>query len=310
MEKQEFSFLSADGKTSIHAAVWIPAVPVRAIVEVSHGVSEHILRYESLAAYLTERGFAVIGHDHLGHGSSVIPGAPRLYLGPPGSWETATRDLDTCRRLARKRFGRLPLFLLGHSMGSFLARTYLIRYPGTVDGAILGGTGQMSPAVLAVGSALARAECRRLGETQISPLVERLAFGPYNKPFSPARTPYDWLSLDPSNVDAYLADPLCGGIPTVGLFRELLYGLRLIRDPQALRNMNLATPVLFLSGAMDPVGGCGRGVQAAFRSFRRAGVRDVSLRLYPQLRHEILNEASREDVYQDLCQWLECHLDA
>lgn len=310
MEKQEFSFLSADGKTSIHAAVWIPAVPVRAIVEVSHGVSEHILRYESLAAYLTERGFAVIGHDHLGHGSSVIPGAPRLYLGPPGSWETATRDLDTCRRLARKRFGRLPLFLLGHSMGSFLARTYLIRYPGTVDGAILVGTGQMSPAVLAVGSALARAECRRLGETQISPLVERLAFGPYNKPFSPARTPYDWLSLDPSNVDAYLADPLCGGIPTVGLFRELLYGLRLIRDPQALRNMNLATPVLFLSGAMDPVGGCGRGVQAAFRSFRRAVVRDVSLRLYPQLRHEILNEASREDVYQDLCQWLECHLDA
>ena len=194
-------------------------------------------------------------------------------------------------------------------MGSFLARTYLIRYPGTVDGAILVGTGQMSPAVLAVGSALARAECRRLGETQISPLVERLAFGPYNKPFSPARTPYDWLSLDPSNVDAYLADPLCGGIPTVGLFRELLNGLRLIRDPRALRNMNLATPVLFLSGAMDPVGGCGRGVQAAFRSFQRAGVRDVSLRLYPQLRHEILNEACREDVYQDLCQWLERHLD-
>ena len=142
----------------------------------------------------------------------------------------------------------------------------------------------MSPAVLAAGSTLARAECRRLGETQISPLVERLAFGPYNKPFSPARTPYDWLSLDPSNVDAYLADPLCGGIPTAGLFRELLNGL-------------------------DPVGGCGRGVQAAFRSFQRAGVRDVSLRLYPQLRHEILNEACREDVYQDLCQWLERHLD-
>ena len=278
-------------------------------MELSHGVSEHILRYEPLASYLTQRGFAVIGHDHLGHGSSVIPGAPRLYLGPPGSWETATRDLDTCRRLARERFGRLPLFLLGHSMGSFLARTYLIRYPGTVDGAILVGTGQMSPAVLAAGSTLARAECRRLGETQISPLVERLAFGPYNKPFSPARTPYDWLSLDPSNVDAYLADPLCGGIPTAGLFRELLNGLRLIRDPRALRNMNLATPVLFLSGAMDPVGGCGRGVQAAFRSFQRAGVRDVSLRLYPQLRHEILNEACREDVYQDLCQWLERHLD-
>ncbi|MEI3347288.1 MAG: alpha/beta fold hydrolase [Dysosmobacter sp.] len=212
--------------------------------------------------------------------------------------------------MARERFRPPALFLLGHSMGSFLARTYLIRYPGTVDGAILVGTGQMSPAVLAAGRTVARAECRRLGEMQVSPLVERLAFGPYNKPFSPARTPYDWLSLDPSNVDAYLADPFCGGIPTAGLFRELLNGLRLIRDPRALRNMNLATPVLFLSGAMDPVGGCGRGVQAAFRSFQRAGVRDVSLRLYPQLRHEILNEACREDVYQDLCQWLERHLRA
>lgn len=310
MEKQEFSFLSADGKTSIHAVQWVPEGPVRAIVELSHGISEHILRYEPLASYLTQKGFAVVGHDHLGHGSSIIPGAPRLYLGPPGSWETAVQDLNTRRCLAREQFGSLPFFLLGHSMGSFLARTYLIRYPGTVDGAILVGTGQMSPALLAAGSAVARAECRRSGETKASPLIERLAFGPYNKPFSPARTPYDWLSLDPANVDAYLADPLCGGMPTAGLFRELLYGLRLIRNPRALQNMNLATPILFLSGAMDPVGGCGRGVQAAFRSFQRAGVRDVSLRLYPQLRHEILNEACREDIYQDLCRWLECHLHA
>lgn len=308
MEKREFSFLSADGKTSIHAVEWVPQPPVRAIVEIAHGVSEHILRYESLAADLSEHGFAVVGHDHLGHGGSVIPDAPRLYFGPPGSWETVTRDLDIRRRLARERFGPLPLFLLGHSMGSFLVRTYLIRYPGTVDGAILIGTGQMSPAVLAAGSALARAECHRIGPTQVSPLIERLAFGPYNRPFTPARTPYDWLSLNTANVDAYLADPLCGGIPTAGLFRDLLDGLRLIQNPRALRKMNLATPVLFLSGAMDPVGGCGRGVRAAFRSFQRAGMRDVSLHLYPQLRHEILNEACRGDVDQDLCRWLECHL--
>lgn len=149
MEKQEFSFLSADGKTSIHAAAWIPGGPRpghRGTLSWRLG-THSALRTPGLLSH--PAGFCRDWTRSSGHGSSVIPGAPRLYLGPPGNWETATRDLDTCRRLARERFGRLPLFLLGHSMGSFLARTYLIRYPGTVDGAILVGTGQMSPAVLA-----------------------------------------------------------------------------------------------------------------------------------------------------------------
>ena len=300
MEKQEFSFLSADGKTSIHAAAWIPAVPVRAIVELSHGVSEHILRYEPLASYLTQRGFAVIGHDHLGHGSSVIPGAPRLYLGPPGSWETATRDLDTCRRLARERFGRLPLFLLGHSMGSFLARTYLIRYPGTVAGAILMGTGQMPPALVAAGRVLAAREARKVGDRHSSPLVNKLAFEAYNQKFAPNRTGYDWLSASTENVDQYLADPLCGGDPTIGLFREMLRGIACIEKQENLKRMNRNTPVLFLSGQDDPVGDMGKGVRRAYRSFRRSGVRDVEIRLYQGLRHEILQETGREKVYADV----------
>ena len=159
-------------------------------------------------------------------------------------------------------------------------------------------------ALVAAGRAVAALERRRVGEDQASPAVDRLAFGAYNKQFAPNRTGFDWLSLNPENVDRYIADPLCGGSASIGLFREMLGGLRFIAKPGNLKKMNANTPVLFLSGAMDPVGECGKGVQRAYRSFLKAGARDVSIQLYPELRHEILNEACREDVCHDLYLWL------
>lgn len=310
MVRNEFTFSSADGKTAIHAVEWLPEGDVRAVLQISHGVAEYILRYEPFAEYLTARGFAVVGHDHLGHGGSVAEGAARLYFGPRGSWNWVVDDIYTRRRLAGKRFPGVPYFLLGHSMGSFLARTYLIRYPGTVDGAVIMGTGQQSPALIAGGKAVAAAESARIGEDKASPLVEKLAFGAYNKRFAPNRTVNDWLSVSMENVDRYLADPLCGGTPTSGLFREMLGGLTFIARPENLKKMNLNTPILFISGEMDPVGDCGKGVKKAFRSFQKAGVRDVSLKLYPELRHEILCEECRETVYEDVFQWLEARVPA
>lgn len=308
MIKSESTFLSRDGKTPIHAVWWRPQGEIRGVVQISHGVAEYVNRYEPFASFLTERGFAVVGNDHIGHGLSVAPGAPRLYFGPAGSWNTVVDDLYQMRNLAAEAFPGLPCFLLGHSMGSFLARTYLIRYPGTVDGAILMGTGQMAPALLLGGRMVAAGEGRRVGQDQMSPLVERLAFGAYNKIFAPNRTSCDWLSVNTENVDRYMADPLCGGNASVGLFRELLWGLGFIRKPENLRQMNLNTPILFVSGAMDPVGDCGKGVRRACRSFRKAGVRQVSMKLYPGARHEILNDDCREAVYQDLGDWLEAQL--
>lgn len=308
MVRNEFTFPSADGRTSIHAVEWAPEGGVRAVLQISHGVAEYILRYEPFAEYLTARGFAVAGHDHLGHGGSVAEGAARLYFGPRGSWSWVVDDIYTRRRLAGKRFPGVPCFLLGHSMGSFLARTYLIRYPGTVDGAVIMGTGQQSPALIAGGRAIAAGESARIGEDKASPLVEKLAFGAYNKRFAPNRTANDWLSVSEANVDRYLADPLCGGTPTSGLFREMLDGLSFIAKPENLRKMNLNTPILFISGAMDPVGDCGRGVKKAFRSFRKAGVRDVSIKLYSELRHELLCEDCKETVYEDIYQWLDARV--
>ena len=272
MERYEFTFPSADGVTAIHAVEWVPEGPVRAVLVVSHGVAEYILRYRGLAEYLTERGFAVAGHDHLGHGTSVAEGRPRLYFGKKGSWNDVVADLYERRQLAGRRFPGVPVFLLGHSMGSFLARTYLIRYPGTVQGAILMGTGQMSPALVAAGRAIAAREIRKVGEDHSSPVVMQLAFG--------------------------------AGDPTVGLFREMLSGIAFISKQANLKKMNLNTPVLFISGAEDPVGDCSKGVERAAASFRRAGVRDVTVKLYPQLRHEILQEAEAPQVCEDLYQWL------
>lgn len=304
----EFTYRSADGHTDIHAAEWLPQGQVRAVVQISHGVAEYIMRYAPFAKRLTDAGFAVVGNDHLGHGESVAPGGARLFFGSGNSWNLVVDDLYQRRQLAGKRFPGVPCFLLGHSMGSFLARTYLIRYPGTVDGAIIMGSGYMPQATLKAGRALAIAEGHRRGESSPSPLMEKIAFGGYNKRFSPNRTEQDWLSSSEENVDHYIADPLCGGTPSAGLFREMLGGMSFMERPENLRKMNLNTPILFVSGDQDPVGNMGKGVRQSVASFKKAGVRQVDMKLYPGLRHEILNGVRREEVASDLIDWLEKQL--
>ena len=211
-----------------------------------------------------------------------------------------------CR--TKEKYPDVPYFLMGHSMGSFLTRTYLIRYPGTVDAAIIMGTGHQSPAIVAGGRAIAKAAGKRHGFKAHSPRVEALAFGAYNKAFAPNRTEVDWLSASDNNVDAYIADPLCGQKASIGLFCEMLGGIRFISTPKNIASMNRNTPILFISGDKDPVGEMGKGVRRAYEAFRRAGVRDVELKLYKGLRHEILNEDCRAVVYNDLWSWIEKHL--
>ena len=308
MARNEFTFPSADGKTQIHSVEWLPDGEVRAVLQIAHGVSEYILRYKPFADYLPAHGFAVVGHDHLGHGSSTTPDGKPMYFGPKGSWNWVVQDIETRRRLAKERFPNTPYLMLGHSMGSFLLRTYLIRFPGTVDGAIIMGTGQMTAPLVAGGKLVAAVESLRVGESNASSVVQLLAFGTYNKIFAPNRTGFDWLSVNTENVDRYIADPLCGGNPSIGLFREMLGGISLIGNPERVKQMDPATPILLISGAMDPVGDCGKGVQRVYDLFRKAGVRDLTLKLYPELRHEILCETDRETVFEDVYRWLRSKL--
>ena len=302
----EFTFLSTDGKTQLHGMRWEPdGGSVRAVLQICHGVAEHIARYDAFARYLNGLGIAVVGHDHLGHGLSLPEGGTPVYFGESNTWNTVVDDIYVLHQRIRLWYPDVPLCIMGHSMGSFLTRTYLIRYPGTVKAAIIMGTGWQPKAVIAGGMAVAKAVGAVVGENGTSDLVTNLAFGAYNKLFAPNRTSCDWLSADEGNVDTYMADPLCGADATVGLFRQMLLGIRFNQKLSNLRQMDPRIPVLFVAGEKDPVGDCGNGVRRTYQEFRRAGVQDCTLKLYPGLRHEILNEkAQQQQIFEDIGQWL------
>ena len=302
----DFTFPSSSGLCQIHARQWLPEEePYVGIVQLVHGIAEHIGRYDAFARFLNSHGYIVVGNDHLGHGLSVASEEYRGYFADRDGWMHVSNDTRTLQIMTARRFPNLPYFLFGHSMGSFLTRTYLIRFPGTLDGAVICGTGQMRLAVIRAGQAAAQVEKLRLGAKGKSWLISQLCFGSYNNQFKPARTAYDWLSINEENVDAYMADPLCGFDITVGLFLDLLDGLTLIEDPKQLAHMQKEMPVFFIAGGLDPVGESGKGVRRAYLSFKESGMKDVDIRIYPGLRHEILNEVGCEMVYDDVLLWLE-----
>lgn len=302
----EFFFPSSDGKTLIHVNQWTPSERrILGVVQIAHGVAEYGARYAPFARFLCDHGFVVVANDHLGHGQSLIPGGPMVYLGEKDGWWNVVDDMECLRGRVAKVFPDRPYFLFGHSMGSFLSRTHLIRYPGRLDGCILCGTGHQSPALIAGGKLIADREIRRLGKKAFSARADDLAFGAYNKAFAPTRTRFDWVSASEENVDAYIADPLCGGDTTLGLFRDMLDGLSYITRQSNMDKMDADLPVFFIAGDQDPVGDMGKGVRKAHGCFKKAGIRDLSIKLYHGLRHEILNEASRQYVYRDVLDWLE-----
>ena len=303
---REFSYPSSDGVHTIHAQEWVPQVPLRGVVQIVHGVAEHMGRYEEAAFFLAEHGYLVCGEDHLGHGKTAQPGEEGFF-GETDGWALVTRDVAALRKLQGEKYPALPYFLLGHSMGSFLARTYLIDYPGTLTGAILSGTGQESAPLVALGKLLAALECRRLGPRGISPLVDKLSLGAYNRKFAPNRTGADWISRDEAQVDRYLADPYCRYQSTVSMFEAMMGGLQYIAKKENLSRMDPSTPVYFLSGDQDPVGSMGKGVKKVAAMFRGAGCRDVTVRLYPGGRHEMFHELNAQEVFDDLLSWLEEH---
>ena len=304
---QEFTYPSSDGRHTCWAGQWLPDEGrPRAVVQIVHGVAEYAGRYDAFARFLAGYGFAVCGEDHLGHGKTVTDGAYG-YFGEKNGWWTVMEDIRQLRQRMGEQFPGVPYFLLGHSMGSFLTRTYLCRYPGTVDGAILSGTGQESALLVGAGKALANLIAHIRGPEAVSPLVNELSLGSYNKQFRPNRTGADWISRDEKVVDAYLRDPWCTFTPTVGMFRDMLGGLQYIASPAALAQMDPDTPVYLFSGDRDPVGGNGAGVRKVYGYFEKQGTRDLTMKLYPGGRHEMLNELNREEVYADVLAWLDRH---
>ena len=305
MKDTEFYFPSGSGLGRIHVNQWTPdRGPVRAVIQIAHGIAEYGRRYQDIAEFLTRQGYAVLAGDHLGHGKSAYPENTATYFGKSGGWWYAVEDMELLRQRIVRDFPGAPVILFGHSMGSFLSRSHLICHPGAYDACILSGTGYPGAAVIWAGKLVCRLKRIRMEPSDYSAFVDRMAFGGYNKKFAPNRTGSDWLSLDEDNVDAYLADPLCGVPAKLGIFSDLMEGLGHITKVQNIRKMDPSVPILLISGAQDPVGDMGRGVLKTRDRFREAGIDDVTAQLYPGLRHEILNEACRREIYGDVLDWL------
>lgn len=305
IQKEDFYFGSRDGEHKIHAIRWIPETekPV-CILQIIHGMTEHVDRYDEFARFMAGKGILVVGDDHLGHGKSVNPGEPFGYFCKEDAATVLVRDEHRLKKIMQEEYQGVPYIILGHSMGSFIARNYLIRYGSGIDGAIIMGTGMQSRFGLAIGRLIAAVQILLGGAKRESRLLDRLSFGSYNKRIESPKTSSDWLCANAESVERYMADPLCGFVFTANGFQTLMKLVWNLYDAEKLKKMPRQLPVLFLAGEEDPVGNYGRAVTAVYESFRELGMEHVQMKLYPGDRHEILNEADRVEVYGDIYRWI------
>ena len=301
----DLTFPSSDGVHQIACTFWEPDGPVRRVVQLVHGVAEHIERYHDFACFLAEHGCAVAGDDHLGHGRTAADPSELGWLAGENGWDYMVRDEKKLRDLLKVRYPGVPLVLFGHSMGSFIARDYLARYPGGCDACVLSGTGHQPALVCAFGKRLAGREIRAHGSKYRSPILQKIAFGGYLKRVKDPIGANDWICRDEAVIRAYDADPFCGYTATAGLMRDMMDGLRIIGDRRQMAKMQKDLPVLFIAGGDDPVGGYGKGVETVAARFRKAGMKDVAVTIYPGCRHEVLNELEKETVWNDTLRWIE-----
>lgn len=301
---KDFYFNSSTGKNKIHARMCVPDTEPRAIVQIIHGIAEYIDRYDEFMCFLADNGIIAVGTDHLGHGKSIESEEQTGFFAYENGWDYAVRDEEVLRLAMHENYPELPIIVFGHSMGSFMARTLLIRYPDAFNAAIISGTGNQGSALVNGGLFMGNLVTGLKGAHHYSKFLNNLAFGSYNKIYENPKTEYDWLSRDEANVQKYIDDPLCGFIPTCSLFRDMMTGVKFITNKKNLTAMNKDMPVYFMSGDMDPVGECGKGVQKAYNNFLEAGMKDVSIKLYPGGRHEMLNEINKDEVYSDILTWL------
>ena len=299
MTASEFGLQTSDGQR-LFVRSWLPDSPPRGIVQIAHGLVEHSARYGRFATALNRSGFGVYANDHRGHGHTAA--AEDLgFLAASDGWRLCLDDLWMLNRQIAATHSGLPIVLIGHSMGSILARGFAAEHGAALAALVLSGANGRPPATAALGPPIARFERWRLGPRGKSKLLKAMMFGAFNQPFKPTRTEFDWLSRDPAEVDAYVADPLCGFDFSTQLVIDLLGGLAPLLAPSELARIPKRLPIYVMSGARDPVGAT---LQSLLDAYRSAGLA-VTARIYPDARHELLNETNRDEVAGDLVAWLD-----
>ena len=304
----ETLFVQVDDGTEIFVRKWAEVENPQGVVQIAHGMAEHSGRYGGLASFLNKRGFIAVASDHRGHGQTGEKAGLMGYFAPERGFDRVVDDLHFISTKTKEERQGLPLFLFGHSMGSFFVRRYLQRYGQAVTGAIIMGSAGDPGFAARLGKLIARWQMRR-DPTKPSAFLDKLSFGAYNKRIENPRTKFDWLSRDVREVQKYMDDPHCGMVCSSGFFFDLLTGLQLIHDPQEIAGMPKELPLLVLSGEADPVGGYGRGVRQFVGLLKNHGITNIELKLYPEARHELLNELNKDQVMEDIAKWLRIQVD-
>lgn len=305
MKSDSFTF-SAQGDVDIFVHSWRPENDddIKAVVQIAHGMAEHSARYERFANALVNEGYAVYANDHRGHGKTAGTIENMGYWADQDGWDLVVDDMVQLTRKIKDAHPGLPVFLFGHSMGSFLSRDYISTNGGEIKGVILSGTAGDAGLLGSVGVLVAKIQCAVKGKKAKSPLLDKLSFGSFNNAFKPNRTDFDWLSRDNEEVDKYVNDPFCGAVFTCGFFYDMLGGLKKINAQARIDATPRSLPMHLLAGAKDPVGNNSKGVLEVYKVYESAGIQDIGYKFYEDGRHEMLNETNREEVFRDIADWL------
>ena len=301
-------FICSDGHKLAYN-LWLPSpnTEIRAFLQILHGMAEYSDRYEKFARYLNKKGIAVFANDHRGHGATASEDEIGWFA-ETGGWDRIADDAFELADFITSQYGATTTFLMGHSMGSFLARTVMVKHPDFYTGVIIMGTGCGKGLVGKFGKMIAKHQIKKYGSKAAGKVMNNLAFGAYNKPFNPAITDFDWLSRDQKEVEKYIKDEKCGFLCTNGFFYDLLTGIEVANSRENAESLPKDLPLLIISGDMDPVGDFGKGVKKVYNLYANAGIVDVTLKLIPDARHELLNEINKKEIYEILSDWLEKHL--
>lgn len=296
-------WLTANDRSRLYVNQWLPDAPPKALIMVSHGMAEHGGRYVRLAEALCGAGYGVFALDQRGHGRTADEGTLGLFAELDG-WNKVVGDLASLNQHIGQQLPGVPIILVGHSMGSYIAQAYLLHHSASLHGAVLSGSNFQPVALYRAARLITRAERLRQGLRGRSALIEFLSFGSFNQAFKPNRTAFDWLSRDPDEVDRYLHDPLCGFRCTNQLWFDLLGGLQQISKASNLAQIDPGLPILVIGGECDPVSE-GKRLKSLAHALREAGCQNLQLNIYPQARHEVFNETNRDEVTADVLTWLD-----
>ncbi len=309
MINKHFTFKTKD--TNEHFVYkWLPDnnIKLKAVVQIAHGMAEQASRYECFAEFLTKNGYIMYANDHLGHGKTAGDLKNVGFFAEQNGWNLVTENFYELTKIINNENPNLPVFLLGHSMGSFIVRTYISQYNNNLKGVILSGTAGSAGLLGKIGLGLTKLLIAIHGKKSPSKLLNQLSFGEFNKGIKPSRTAFDWLSRDEKEVDKYIADPYCGGIFTLGFFEDLIKGVDYVNSETAISKISKQLPVFFFAGEKDPVGNYSKGVTEVIEKFKKAGIGNITSKFYKDGRHESLNEINRDKVFNDVLAWLNKNL--